>query len=86
MLVNTLKAGARVVQREIAAVLEGPITSAPEAAREALSEEEEKAVNALGLIKTAVAVGLRQAMIDGHAGLRKMTRNLPIEVDAVMTG
>jgi hypothetical protein len=85
VLVDTLKAGARVVQREIITVTEKTVALGAEA-RAAASEEETRAVKALGLSNTAVAMGLRQTMVDGHAGLRKMTRNLPLDGDAVMTG
>jgi site-specific recombinase len=86
VLVDTLKAGARAVQREIAAMTETSAASGIDARPTSLADEEAKTIKALGLNTTAVAMGLRQTMADGHAGLKKITRNLPLDGDAVMTG
>lgn len=82
-LINTIKAGARVVDRRIKSLTDEEIEK--KVRMGGRSEEELRTLVSLGLdklldVKAGSVVGVHEVIMDASAGLRKMTRRLPVEI------
>lgn len=85
-LTDTLKAGARAAQKSIVMTTS---TAQPSEIATRLTVEEADAVNALGLSAVYAETlkgDIYQLLSNGHGGLKKLTRSLPLDsADVVMT-
>jgi len=87
VLVDMLKLGARVVQKEIAAIIrvqDGTTTQGMETTR---TVEEEHAVKALGMdsvLAKQISISMQTTLGAGQAGIRKLTRGIPVDYDVDM--
>jgi len=87
VLVDMLKLGARVVQKEIAAITRVQDGTTPQGMETSRTVEEEHAVKALGMdsvLAKQISISMQTTLGAGQAGIRKLTRGIPVDYDVDM--
>lgn len=87
VLVDMLKLGARVVQREITAITRVQDGTTPQETETTRTTEEEHALKALGMgsvLAKQVSIAMQTTLGAAQAGVRKLTRGIPVHYDVDM--